>query len=194
MPRRYPAVLLPLRGKGWCSVLSYPSQDEREFRIIYESFYSQAFYTAWAILKDYNLAEDATQEAFIEVFTHFDKLPGEDNLLRWLKTVTARKAIDLWRKHRKSQVREQAAVGPSSQDAGFLAAENKVLVYYLLQQLPATYRQIIYLRFYCDFSVRETAEIMQVKEGTVKSRLHRALSYLKGKCEMAREVQELRRC
>ncbi|KUK12253.1 MAG: Putative DNA-directed RNA polymerase [Moorella sp. 60_41] len=174
--------------------MSYPSQDEREFRIIYESFYSQAFYTAWAILKDYNLAEDATQEAFIEVFTHFDKLPGEDNLLRWLKTVTARKAIDLWRKHRKSQVREQAAVGPSSQDAGFLAAENKVLVYYLLQQLPATYRQIIYLRFYCDFSVRETAEIMQVKEGTVKSRLHRALSYLKGKCEMAREVQELRRC
>ncbi|MGI9952224.1 sigma-70 family RNA polymerase sigma factor [Moorellaceae bacterium AZ2] len=178
--------------------MGYPSQDEKQFRVIYESFYSQAFYTAWAILKDHNLAEDATQEAFIEVFTHFDKLPGDDNFLRWLKTITARKAIDLWRKHKKLQAREQAAARGTGrvvhQDAAFLAAENKTIVYHLLQGLPASYRQIIYLRFYCDFSVKETAEIMQVKEGTVKSRLHRALSYLKRKGELAREERELRRC
>ena len=49
-----------------------------------------------------------------------------------------------------------------------------------VQNLSVADQQIIYLRYFLDLPVMETAEVLQVAEGTVKSRLSRALDRLRG--------------
>jgi RNA polymerase sigma-70 factor (ECF subfamily) len=48
-----------------------------------------------------------------------------------------------------------------------------------IQQLKQTDQQVVYLRYFLELSVEEVAEVMGVAEGTVKSRLHRALQRLR---------------
>jgi len=48
-----------------------------------------------------------------------------------------------------------------------------------LQQLPMEFRTVIVLRFYADASVRDTAAVLGIPEGTVKTRTHRALAVLR---------------
>ena len=49
-----------------------------------------------------------------------------------------------------------------------------------MQKLSVLDQQIVYLRYFMDLPVAETAEILQVAEGTVKSRLSRAIEKLRG--------------
>ncbi len=48
-----------------------------------------------------------------------------------------------------------------------------------MRRLSRTDQEIIYLRYFLDLSVAETAEVLEVAPGTIKSRLHRALGRLR---------------
>ncbi|EGX55999.1 ECF subfamily RNA polymerase sigma factor [Streptomyces zinciresistens K42] len=101
----------------------------------------------------------------------------------WAAVVASRLAMD-WHRAKKRQERIGARLASLRQQAHPSGEETSVLslaVAQGLDELPATQRQVLVLRFYADLSVRGIADELGIPEGTVKSRLHAAVRALRSR-------------
>lgn len=135
------------------------------------------------MLGDHGLAEDIVQETIIRAWRNIDRLLGMEGSVRgWLFTVTRHLVIDSVRKpHARREV-----VGVTNGDllvAGTDATEavrDALVARPLLRRLSPEHRAVLVHIYLCDRSIQETAGILGVPAGTVKSRQHNALRKLRG--------------
>ena len=116
-------------------------------------------------------ADDILQEVCLVLLTK--KIPeDEEHLKSWLIRVTINKCRDLsrsfWRKNRKS-----------IDDYEDIEAEKPPEIMAELQSLSESYRNIIYLYYYEEYTVSEIARLLRMNVNTVKSGLRRARDQLK---------------
>ena len=143
------------------------------------------FRLAYLILANVEDAEEVAQEAFVRAFQSLATFDENRPFQPWLMQIThnlARNrqrslgrywaAIQRWRQ--KVPVAETAV--PDSQDAQ--------LLWQAVQRLRPAAQEIIYLRYFLEFSEAETAAILDIKKGTAKSRLSRALNQLRNVINM----------
>lgn len=133
------------------------------------------------MLNDHGLAEDVVQETLVRAWRNIDRLTGMDGSLRsWLFTVTRHLVID-W--IRKPQVRKETVgatyVDPVAARDEMDAVLTAMVVRPLLQQLSPEHRAVLVHIYLCDHTIQETAGILGVPPGTVKSRQHNALRKLR---------------
>jgi RNA polymerase sigma factor (sigma-70 family) len=93
--------------------------------------------------------------------------------------------ISWWRRRRREVVVD---VRDTPSPAGTAAVDRRLLLDHALAQLTPRQRATVVLRFYDDLSERDTAELMGVSIGTVKSQTHAALARLRA---LAPELAEL---
>ena len=137
------------------------------------------------ILGDRQEAEDATQEAFARAFVALKSFRAGASCRAWLLTIVVNEARDLYTaRQRRAQVLSRASARPdtsgatpSAETTAFSQRRRELLLEALLR-LPATDRLVITCRYFLDLSERETADVLRVARGTVKSRLSRALARL----------------
>jgi RNA polymerase sigma-70 factor (ECF subfamily) len=142
------------------------------------------FRLAYLLLGDPDEAEDAAQESFLRAWKHLRRFDATRPLRPWLLSIAA----NLARNRRRSAGRYFAALTrafrdqPASMRIEEKSAQNLEAseLWHAVQHLEPADQQVIYLRYFLDLSVSETAEVMQVAEGTVKSKLSRALEKLRG--------------
>lgn len=141
------------------------------------------FRLAYLFLGDADDAEDIAQETFLRAWNHLKRFDSTRPLRPWLFSIAA----NLARNRRRSAGRYLAALTrafreqpketlPDEQSAQNTEAHH---LWKAVQHLDHPDQQIVYLRYFLDLSVAETAEALQVAEGTVKSRLSRALEKLR---------------
>ncbi len=127
--------------------------------------------------------EDGVQQVRLRMLEHRadPARPGLRDPQTWAAVVASRIAVD-WHRTRQRDERlrdrlvERWSRAPgSSEDSHVLALS----VADRLETLPAELRQVLALRFYADLTVRDVAAALDLPEGTVKSRLHRAVSALR---------------
>ncbi|MDR6981222.1 RNA polymerase sigma-70 factor (ECF subfamily) [Streptomyces sp. 3330] len=138
------------------------------------------------ILRDRHLAEDIAQEAFIRAWPHTERLCSTAGSIRgWLLTVTRNLIID---RSRSSMARKEV-VGAQGQEALLpdhaesIATSIEILA--LLHGLTHEHREVVLHLYVFEHSVRETAALIGIPVGTVKSRHHYALNALRSR--LARE-------
>jgi RNA polymerase sigma factor, sigma-70 family len=136
--------------------------------------------TAFLILKDRKLAEDAVQEAFISFYYSMNEFRGEASL----KTYLSRILVNCCRqKLRKGWFRRDIPVDGNDNPVlfGFHGedADERLDLSQGLLELDVKYREVLLLYYYNDLSVREIADVLSHSEGTVKSRLKRGREKLK---------------
>lgn len=126
-------------------------------------------------------AEDVAQESFLIVAVRWDRVREMENARAYLYQV----AIHLGRRAMRQRppvvawdAGEDLVNFPDPADA-YRAAEEQADLMALLHQLPAGQRQVLWLRDAADFSTAETAEILSLRPGTVKSQLHDARAGLR---------------
>lgn len=151
---------------------------------LYEKYRLPIFRTALAITRDQGAAEDILQECFVRLFTHSDRLSTERAVGPWLYRVAVNLSCDWIQNHRRwvrlSEGLEQwfHSFRPTPERE----VENQELqerVRTAIGNLPLA-QQVVVVLFYLEgLSLREIAEILEVPEGTVKSRLHYAREALK---------------
>jgi len=146
------------------------------------------FRLAYLFLGDSVDAEDVAQETFLRAYRSLGSFDAERPLRPWLLSITA----NLARNRRRAAGRYLAAlqrllqVEPSRSTSVEQLSENSLQTQRLwgaLRQLDLADQQVIYLRYFLEMSVEETADAMRIATGTVKSRLHRALNRLRGVIE-----------
>jgi len=157
-------------------------------------------------LGDPTLADDVFQNTFLQI--HLKRgLYENGRLFRpWLYAIATHQAVDALRKagrHPTVSLDQRASPNPSEAEAGSLLdllvsegtgplaqleeQERHQWVRDSIQRLPDSLRQTLILAYHQDLKYREIAEILKIPVGTVKSRLHAALSKLQ---EMARTARQ----
>lgn len=143
-----------------------------------------AFRLAYLFLGDASQAEDVAQEAFIRAFRFLGRFDTNRQFRPWLLSITA----NLAKNQRRSVSHYLAALGrlvresPGAEaglESGIQNRLDSQALWQAVRRLDPNDQQVIYLRYFLDLSVSETSETLGVAEGTVKSRLHRALSRLR---------------
>jgi RNA polymerase sigma-70 factor, ECF subfamily len=138
------------------------------------------FRLAYLILGDAAEAEEAAQDAFVRAYLNLGSYDAERPFRPWLMQIGANVA----RNHRRSLGRYAAAVRSWWQTRGEkstvdLPSDDAQLLWQAVKQLSQTAQEVVYLRYFLEMSESETADILGIASGTVKSRLHRALKRLR---------------
>jgi RNA polymerase sigma-70 factor (ECF subfamily) len=160
------------------------SGDKDAFYKLVEPYLDRVYSTSTAILRSTHLAEDAVQNAMIEAYQAIMNGKEIRNFGSWFKKVAAMRAMDLARKRSRLSKRttdfgEWEPVDHQRQPVDtMLENEEKSLLFAQVMSLPIRYRSVILLYYYQEMSLDEISEVLGVKKGTVKSRLHTARSKL----------------
>lgn len=140
-------------------------------------------------------AADCVQEAFSAAFRKIAEFEGRSSLRTWLHRVVINQALMKLRKRRRRPEESIDGLAPKFDENGFLIGpvriadetaeemlskkETAETVRRAIDKLPETYRIILVLRDIEELSTAQAAERLEIDEGAVRTRLHRARTALK---------------
>ena len=151
------------------------------------------FRTARAILRDDAEAEDALQEAYLQVYRAIGSYRAEAKLSTWLARIVANEALMRVRKRTRRAAIVPLQPGTSEDEVNEIPDHNmdetpersaqrsemRRLLEAEIDSLPDDYRVVFVLRAVEELSVEETAEALGIPQATVRTRLFRARSLLR---------------
>jgi RNA polymerase sigma-70 factor (ECF subfamily) len=168
--------------------------DTQAFEVLVERYQTKVYNLALRMCGNEDDAFDLAQDAFIRAWKSLSSFQFESAFSTWLFRLTSNLCLDYLRaKKRRAAVSltmsgeedEQAQLDvpdpAMTPEEAVLASEDKAILMEAINSLSADYRQIITLRAINDLSYAEIAKVLQIQEGTVKSRLSRARAELKNK-------------
>ena len=158
--------------------------DEPALAELYDRFGRISYGLALRVLRDPTLAEDAVQDAFLQVWRSADRFePGRAKVSTWVLTFVHRRAVDLVRREerRRTEPVESAPepVQPGA-DEDVEDRSRRQIVQEALRRLPKEQRQAIELAYYGGLTQTELAERLGQPLGTIKSRMFTGLRQLRG--------------
>jgi RNA polymerase sigma-70 factor (ECF subfamily) len=163
------------------SVVSLDAPLEREFEQRLADCPTLAFRVALSVLRNRAEAEDIAQEAMLRAYRKFHRLRDRDKFRAWLVRMTWRLALDRIRSTTRRERREQASADtPSATSPEEVAASNEFSrnLRAAIDALPEKLRIALVLSAIEGRDVREVSRLMEIPEGTVKSRIHLARKQL----------------
>ncbi len=127
-------------------------------------------------------AAEVLNEVMLEVWRGASRFQGRAKVTTWLLGITHHKCIDLLRKRGRREAESlEGEIDDSHPDPGpaaVIGAQDGRHVNICLDELPATQRHVVYLTFFEELSYPEIARILEIPEGTVKTRMFHARKLL----------------
>lgn len=173
-------------------------RDEGAIRAIMQANNRKLYRIARGILRNDGEAEDVVQETYVRAFTHLESFRGDARLATWLARIAMNEALGRLRRQRPSvdwtTLEEPGAlnaqiiqfpVSATSDDPEKTMAQREMqhIVEQAVDELPEAFRIVFITRVIEGMNVEETAEILDIKPETVKTRLHRARAMLRENVE-----------
>lgn len=149
----------------------------------YDDYGEAVFTYIFMMVKDYQQAEDITQETFVKAYRKHHTFSHQSSIKTWLFSIAQNTAKDHLRK--MNPFRYHLDLPMNEKDSNPLPHqmmemnEQEVALYKALKMLKRNYRQVLILRKLKEFSTKETSEILGWSESKVKSTLQRGLQELK---------------
>ena len=138
--------------------------------------YKDAMYTlAFRILRDEDLACDALQEGFIDVFMNLEKFEGKSTLGAWIKTIILRKCLRIANKEKRMERMDENLDDDIYEWDDNLTGEDLDKA---INSLSPGYRKVFILAEVEGYSHKEIAKMLNISEVTSKSQLSRAKQHL----------------
>ena len=146
------------------------------------------FRLAYLLTGDASDAEDVAQEAFIRAFRSLHRFDSARPWRPWVLSIAANLARNRRRSvgrymanlQRFARMNPEPVLTPETQ---YAEQHRARVLWQAVRRLELSDQEVIYLRYFLELPVEETASVLQVTPGTVKSRLHRALNRLRAVVE-----------
>jgi RNA polymerase sigma-70 factor, ECF subfamily len=168
--------------------------DDAAFRTLVERYSREVFQFVARFTRNEAAADDVVQETFLQVYQSAGSFDPGRSFRPWLFAIAANKARDHLRSSaRKREVALSAGMPSGEGDEATLlnflsnetlppselleADEQREIVREVVSRMPDNLREVLVLGYYHHFAYKEIAEVLSVPLGTVKSRLHAAVSY-----------------
>jgi RNA polymerase sigma-70 factor (ECF subfamily) len=165
---------------------------EHEFEARLGDSSTLAFRVAFSVLRHREDAEDVTQEAFAKAYRRFGQLRDRERFRAWIVRITWRMALDRQRSIRRRLAREVLSADGLAVEAGLesrlqapsaadtvAARERAEQLWAAIEALPEKLRLVVVLAGIEGHDMKEVGALLDVPEGTVKSRLFLARKQLK---------------
>jgi RNA polymerase sigma-70 factor (ECF subfamily) len=159
------------------------------FEVLMRRYNQRVYRIARAVLRSDTEAEDVTQETWVRAYAHLGQFAGRAAFPTWLGRIALHES---WARARRG--RRQESLEPASDAEGremkrespaadpekaAFQREVRSLVESAVEGLPEIYRTVFMLRHVEELSTAEAAELLDLSEETVKTRLHRARTALR---------------
>ncbi|MCM3387875.1 RNA polymerase sigma factor [Ureibacillus chungkukjangi] len=156
---------------------------------IYNQHYLDVYRFLVCFSGNQNDAEDLTQEVFIRVLKSLPNFKTDSNFKTWIFSIAKHVALDHYRKKKFSTIFKEGFFSKleskeKKPDEEYEKTELEHYVHEAISKLKPNHRAAVILRGINEFSVKETAEILQCSEAKVKVDYHRALKDLKRKLDL----------
>ena len=159
---------------------------EEQTRRLMDRYGNDVLRTAFMILKDRHRAEDAFQEVFIKVFRKYGSFKGDSSEKTWLTSITINVCRDMLRSSWLKRViptefTASQKGGGSDVEERFIRKDENRMIFEAVMSLPEVFREAVVLYYYNGCDTAEIGRMLGTKDGTVRSRLHRARELLRTK-------------
>ena len=162
--------------------------DRAEFAQLVETYSGQIYRLALKMLQNPQDAEDILQETFIKAYNALSNFEGRSSLSTWLYRIATNEALMFLRKKRPIQVSVDEPVENDEGDERprqfvdwccipedeLMSTEGRAYLNRSIEELPETLKVVFLLRDIEGLSTRETADVLDLTESAVKTRLSRA--------------------
>ena len=165
--------------------------DRDAFAALAEVSIADMYNLAQLMLSDSDLAQDAVQEALIAAWRDLRALRDTDRFRPWLRRILVNAVYRMANRERRATRRlvnataEAEAVDPARD------LENRDAIDRAFVRLTPEHRAVLVVHHYLELSDDEAAEVLGVRPGTVKSRLHRATAAMRSALDADRRTEEL---
>lgn len=173
--------------------------DEASVRRLFEAYFPRSVRIATLSGLTLDTAKDCAQETFVHAFERRRQLRDAQAFPLWFHRILTRHILDALSAsplHHEEHLEEAAPLIEDWQrretpqpDALAVAAEARAELWQHVQALSPRYRVPLVLRYYGDYSTREVAELLGLREGTTRVMLHRALGQLRSRMTSALQVE-----
>ena len=177
------------------------SGDEDAFSDLVKRYHKSVHSFAWGKIRDYHIAEEITQDTFLQVYNKLPSLQDPSRFAGWLFTITHRQSLAWLRKKRivmQSLENTDEEILEKTAYVSFLAEQRerasterrREIVGNLLEKLPETERTTMILHYLGEMPCKTISKLLGVSLNTVKSRLNRARTRLKLEEPILQDISE----
>jgi len=162
---------------------------------LFKTYYSKLMTICIRYTDNEDDAKDILNEGFLKIFQNIHKFNYQGSFEGWLKRIIANSAIDFVRKQQKFKHTQPIQLLPdipdytSYQDAISVLSEKELLL--LIRKLPPMSRSVFNLAVFENFSHKEIANLLDIKEGTSMWHLNNARNILKKQIELISKAEEV---
>jgi len=163
--------------------------DKEALGALYDRYGRAVYSLSLRIMEDKGMAEEITQEVFLTAWARADTFRMQKGkFLSWLLTITHNKAIDQWRKRRRSLALSFDSVAANAWTAGeqgletledSLSSVDRKYIREAVDRLPAPQKQVVTMAYFYGLTQSEIARQLGAPIGTVKTRMRLAFQKLK---------------
>ncbi len=161
------------------------SGEGTAFNTLFQKYQKSIHAIAWQRIGDYHIAEEITQDVFLQAYNKLSTLKDPDKFSRWLYTITRRRCAN-WLEREKPTVQSleatDTAILEKSAYANYVAEQRekaatehrREIIDMLLEKLPEHEREVITLYYLGEMTSKAISKLLDVPVNTIKSRLRRA--------------------
>lgn len=186
MENRNPSTSSAYEGfdPDWTLMRSMADGDVRALNEVYARYGPMLLGFLNARLPSRQLAEEVLQDVMLAVWDNAKSFEARSKVKTWLLVIARNRAINATRRKKLPLIDISQVFDLKSDDTGPMESvvrhETQDKVRTAIHKLPEGQREVLVLVFYHQLTGPEVAEVLDISEGTVKSRLHRAKENLKG--------------
>lgn len=158
-------------------------KDEKLFYHLYDKYHKLLYKYTYSVLKDHNDTEDALQISWIKIANNLAKIENqaERKIVNFMITITKNSAIDIYNKRSNGTISYDQNMDIAA-DNGFEEVYMSVdLIEFIdaIKLLNDEYRKPLLLKFTYGYSIKEIAEILNISETNVGTKIYRAKNTIK---------------
>lgn len=159
--------------------------NDKAFLILMNQCKEQVYRTAFAYVKDEQLALDVVQEVVCKAYKSIEKLKEPRFFNTWIMRIAINVATDFYNKKSKLVCMEQEEL-LSKMNVKNDNNDERLFLLESLDKIEDKYKRIIVLKYFDDLTFKEISEVLSIPEGTVKTNLYKGLSILRS--DMKKEI------
>ncbi|PCJ50276.1 MAG: RNA polymerase subunit sigma-24 [Gammaproteobacteria bacterium] len=160
-------------------VIAAQSGNLKAFNFLIIKYQKPLLRFAYKLSNDHELANDAVQDSWIKLTNNLRQLKDPRAFKSWIYRRVKWRVTDLLRQKTRHRERIGEELKDSCELVNKSSTENDSELLVVINQLPPTEKQIIYLFYLDEMKLSEIAAILDIPIGTVKSRLNRARNLLR---------------
>jgi RNA polymerase sigma-70 factor (ECF subfamily) len=164
--------------------------DKKKFEELVVKRIDVLYRIAYSYFRDREVASDAVQDSILIALKSFESLKAEEKFNSWITTILVNRCREILRRRNRInfEVYEDKVIDIEAVNqrlkSDYSKIDDKLYIMKYLREIDVKYSEVISLKYLGDYTIEETAKILDIPQGTVKSRLNKGIKMLRALMEV----------